>query len=251
MSLLLLAHRGANRLAPENTLAAFRLALEAGCDGCECDVQLSRDGVLTVFHDETLRRLAGLSHAVPELTSAQLAALRVSGAGAPAADDAHIPTLAAVWQLHRERRKRLFVELKYFREAHTPRERLLEAVLAFVETHDITDRFCAISFDELLLQWLKERRPQLATGYIVSDPSRFAQHQAECARWADCLLPRVDCVSTPLATWAAQARRPLYPWVADDATTMARMAGFGVAGLLTNEPARLIAWATGQGHAQH
>ena len=65
MSILLMAHRGANRQAPENTLTAFRLALEAGCDGCECDVQLSHDGTLVVFHDETLQRLAGLARTVP------------------------------------------------------------------------------------------------------------------------------------------------------------------------------------------
>ena len=140
MSFLLIAHRGANRLAPENTLAAFRLALDAGCDGCECDVQLSRDGVLTVFHDDNLRRLVGTPHAIPDLTTSQLAALRVSGAGRHAAEDTTIPTLETVWQLHQQRGKRLFVELKYFRETYTPRERFLEVVLTFVKTHQVAER---------------------------------------------------------------------------------------------------------------
>ncbi len=120
MSLLLLAHRGANRLACENTLAAFRLALETGCDGCECDGQLSHDGTLIVFHDETLQRLAGLPRSVPELTVAQLAAVRLVNPAQPlAAVEGGVPTLEAVWQMHRERRKHLFVELKYFHEHHT------------------------------------------------------------------------------------------------------------------------------------
>ena len=244
MAFLLFAHRGANRLAPENTLAAFHLALEAGCDGCECDVQLSRDGVLTVFHDETLTRLVGLAHAVPELTHSQLAALRLSGTGHAAPADTGIPTLEQVWQLHRQRQKILLVELKYFSEAHTPRERLFEAVRAFVETQSVTDDFCAISFDELLLEWLKAKYPLLRTGYIFSDPARFARHQADCIAWADVLLPRADGVNAPLVAWATQQRRPLYAWVADDETSMTRLAAAGVGGLLSNEPARLTAWAT-------
>lgn len=246
MSFLIWAHRGACRLAPENTLAAFRLALDAGCDGCECDVQVSRDGVLTVFHDETLKRLTGLAHTIPEVTRSQLASVRLSGMGHFPPDETGIPTLADVWQLHRQRRKRLLVEVKYFSEAHTPRERLFEALRAFLETQPITDAFYAISFDELLLQWLKAKQPSLRTGYLFSDPARFAQHQADCAAWADVCLPRADCVSAPLVAWAKERSRPLYAWVADDDVTMTRLASAGVDGLLTNEPARLVAWVKHQ-----
>src|SRR3989338_8135805 len=202
MTFLLLAHRGANRQAPENTVAAFRLALEGGCDGCECDVQLSRDGVLVVCHDETLTRTAGLAHRIPELTVVQLAALRLHGPGTHPTTETSIPTLETVWRLHHERRKRLFVELKYFREEHTPRERLGEAMVRFVQTHRPGAQFHAISFDEPLLQQLKRQLPSLRTGYIFNDPPRFAQHQAGCPPWADLLLPRADCVSAPLVAWA-------------------------------------------------
>ena len=55
------AHRGASGYAPENTLDAFLLAIEQGADGIELDVQLSKDGVPVVIHDETVDRVTGQS----------------------------------------------------------------------------------------------------------------------------------------------------------------------------------------------
>lgn len=81
---LRLAHRGDHRAAPENTLEAFRAALELpACDGLEFDVRLSCDGVPVVIHDETLRRVQGQPGRVAELTADELA---VAG----------VPTLASV-----------------------------------------------------------------------------------------------------------------------------------------------------------
>lgn len=81
---LRLAHRGDHRVAPENSLAAFRAALELpGCDGLEFDVRLSRDGVPVVIHDPTLRRVQRRPGRVAELTADELAM-------------AGVPTLAAV-----------------------------------------------------------------------------------------------------------------------------------------------------------
>ena len=69
---LIIAHRGAAGEAPENTLAAFRLALAQGCDGFELDVHLSKDGHIVVIHDETLERTTNGKGYVKEMTLAQL-----------------------------------------------------------------------------------------------------------------------------------------------------------------------------------
>ena len=65
-------HRGASALAPENTLRAIELAIDFGLDLVEVDVYLSRDGEIVVIHDGNLRRLAGRSEAVADLTAAEL-----------------------------------------------------------------------------------------------------------------------------------------------------------------------------------
>jgi len=69
---LIIGHRGASAVAPENTMAAFREAIAAGCDGIEFDVRLTRDGVPVIIHDSTLRRTAGLAARVADLTWAEL-----------------------------------------------------------------------------------------------------------------------------------------------------------------------------------
>ncbi len=71
------AHRGANVFRTENTMAAFRLAAEQGADGIELDVQLTRDGVLVVLHDETVDRVWDGNGTVKDFTYPQLRELRV------------------------------------------------------------------------------------------------------------------------------------------------------------------------------
>ncbi|HRJ78374.1 MAG TPA: glycerophosphodiester phosphodiesterase family protein, partial [Planctomycetota bacterium] len=77
MAPIILAHRGASALAPENTAAAFALARSMGADGFECDVHLSGDGVPVVIHDRNLKRLAGLNRRVDSLPWRQLSGLDV------------------------------------------------------------------------------------------------------------------------------------------------------------------------------
>src|SRR5512137_910870 len=71
---LILAHRGASRRAPENTMAAFRLAVQVGADGVELDVQLSRDGEVVVMHDGRVDRTSDGHGRVRDLTLAELRA---------------------------------------------------------------------------------------------------------------------------------------------------------------------------------
>ena len=87
---LIIAHRGCPGLAPENTLAGVRAAVEAGADVVEVDVRLSADGVPVIVHDWHLVRIAGRARRVSSLTAAQLGATPVLGS------DNTIPTLAAV-----------------------------------------------------------------------------------------------------------------------------------------------------------
>ena len=97
-------HRGASALAPENTLRAFELAIEAGVDMAELDVHLSADGELVVSHDQDLRRLTGRPLEVTELTAAELGRLDL-GAGQG------VPRLTEVFELARGRLG-IYVELK-------------------------------------------------------------------------------------------------------------------------------------------
>ncbi len=76
---LIIAHRGASAYEPENTLRAFRKALEMGADAIELDVRQSADGVIVVVHDEDLKRIAGIGKRVRECTYSELSQIRVLG----------------------------------------------------------------------------------------------------------------------------------------------------------------------------
>ena len=93
-----LAHRGAGTLAPENTLAAFRLGYRHGCRAFECDVKLSADGVAFLLHDTTLEHTTGESGVAGDRTWAELAALDAGSWHSAAFAGETIPTLATIAQ---------------------------------------------------------------------------------------------------------------------------------------------------------
>src|SRR5688572_21349320 len=72
---LIIAHRGASAVAPENTLSAFKKAIDAGADGVEFDVRLSKDGVPVIIHDNNILRTTGVDQRVADLTAEQLSRL--------------------------------------------------------------------------------------------------------------------------------------------------------------------------------
>lgn len=95
----IVAHRGASALAPENTLAAIRLALALGADAVECDVFLSADGVPVLMHDESLLRTTGVDAPVASLTAAELARLDAGSWKAPRYAAERVPTLVDALRL--------------------------------------------------------------------------------------------------------------------------------------------------------
>src|SRR5262245_679720 len=96
MACLVIAHRGASGTCPENTLAAFRRAVEVGADMIELDVQLTRDDAVVVMHDWTLDRTTDGSGAVGERALDELRPLDAGRWFAPEFAGERVPTLAAV-----------------------------------------------------------------------------------------------------------------------------------------------------------
>src|SRR5215216_1412155 len=96
---LIIAHRGASAVAPENTLAAFEAAIAAGADGIEFDVRLSRDGVPVVIHDDTLYRTAGVRGRVADMSVDQL-------------NQFEVPSVAQLFELFKANKLILYLELK-------------------------------------------------------------------------------------------------------------------------------------------
>ena len=147
---LILGHRGASAVAPENTLAAFSRALHDGADGIEFDVRLSRDHVPVVIHDATLKRTGLIDGVVGQLTAPELGEVNVgrwfterTKTGAQSFAGEKLPTLAQVFELFSTKPGVLYVEMKcYAREAAS----LAAAVANDVEKFRLRNRVVVESF---------------------------------------------------------------------------------------------------------
>lgn len=124
---VVLVHRGAWKLAPENTLEAYAAALDNGADGLEVDIHLSKDGVVYMMHDEDLSRTTECSGKGGDMTYYEILQCKVKGGPN---DECRVPTFAAVLQLARERRALLHIDVKDSGMGPTVQKMLAEADMA-------------------------------------------------------------------------------------------------------------------------
>lgn len=150
------AHRGLHcEGRPENSLAAFRAAVEKGY-GSELDVHLMRDGNLAVIHDASLKRTAGADVKIEDLTLEDLKNYRLEGT------EEKIPLLSQVLELYAGKAP-LIIELKPV-ENHAA---LSQAVCDLLEGYE--GIYCLESFDPRCIHWLKKNRPHLIRGQLTEN----------------------------------------------------------------------------------
>src|SRR4051812_25832757 len=98
---LIIGHRGASAVAPENTMAAFREAIAVGAHGIEFDVRLASDGMPVVIHDSALRRTGGLNQRVADFSRAELSQIDVGSWFPPRFANEAVPSLGELFDLFR------------------------------------------------------------------------------------------------------------------------------------------------------
>ena len=151
------AHRGLhNAQRPENSMAAFREALEHGY-GIELDIHLLKDGNLAVIHDSSLKRTVGADVKIEDLTTTDLENYRLNGT------DEKIPEFRQVLDLYGGKAP-LIVELKPAGGNHAA---LTEAACNMLA--DYRGPYCLESFDPRCIYWLKRNRPELIRGQLTEN----------------------------------------------------------------------------------
>lgn len=151
------AHRGLhNESRPENSMAAFRAALENGY-GIELDVHLLRDGGLGVLHDSSLKRTAGVDLKIEDLTTEELSQYYLGGT------QETIPTFRQVLDLF-DGKAPLIVELKTANNNHAA---LCETACKMLDSYH--GPYCIESFDPRCVLWLKKHRPDLIRGQLAEN----------------------------------------------------------------------------------
>ncbi len=151
------AHRGFHgHGVPENSMAAFRLALEKGY-GIELDLHLLSDGGLAVIHDASLKRTAGADVLIEDLTAAELGNYRLEGT------EETIPQFGQVLELFGGKAP-MIVELKAERGNHAA---LCQAACQMLDAYD--GPYCIESFDPRCILWLRKNKPQIIRGQLAEN----------------------------------------------------------------------------------
>lgn len=215
---LIIAHRGASAVAPENTIAAFQAAIDAGADGIEFDVRLARDGVPVVIHDETLYRTAGVRGRVTDMSLDQLKPFDV-------------PSVAQLFELFQSNKLVLHLEMKETRVA--------EECCRLVEQYDLKDRVVFSCFEHSVLQTIKNIDPSLKTAALFQPPAAFIVRRAR-AVGADGLALHHRLANPRLLEDATQAGLKVAVWTVDDPAWVKHAQAMGVHALITNNPSALI-----------
>ncbi|MEM7232813.1 MAG: glycerophosphodiester phosphodiesterase family protein [Planctomycetota bacterium] len=230
---LVIAHRGFSHRAPENTLAAYRLAIETGALLAECDVRLSRDRVPMVIHDTTLDRTTNSSGKVSDFTADQLTRLDAGSWKSPQYRGEKLPTLAELLKLV-DGRLRLVIEIK-----DTGMER--EVVQVIREAKVAPESLMIFSFDYQTVKEIIKLEPLLPTTWLVGnlplDESgwRTTLRDALRARVSAIGLPK-DRVFPEFVHLARQCGFPVFVWTVNDPVDMRFLVNAGVSGIISDRP---------------
>ncbi len=233
---LVLGHRGASAEAPENTLAAFRLAMEQGADGVELDVWRCGSGEVVVIHDEESRRTAGGALRVPQASLQALRALDVGGWKGERFRAERIPLLSEV--LAALPGAAVNVELKGRRGDL----RLAAAAAAVVRRAGAEGRVLVSSFDYRLLAAFRAAAPEVPCGLLFEGghPWRLRTALASRLLRAAALHPEARlCTPARVRRWSARGLM-VNAWTVDDPAEVERLAALGVTALITNTPGRVV-----------
>ena len=161
----ILGHRGASGYAPENTRAAFLKALEMDADGIELDVQMTKDGVLIVNHDEWIDRTADGTGWIKDLTFEQLRTFNFNKAF-PEYGRQEIMTLAEVFDIFKPAGKLINIELK---TGVVNYPNIVEKTMALVKEYEMEDQVFYSSFNHHTCLEVKELDPEAYVGFLVAD----------------------------------------------------------------------------------
>lgn len=234
---LIVAHRGASRDAPENTIPAFQLAWEQGADAIEADFHLSKDGEIVCFHDADTERVAGTQLVVRQSTLAELKQLDVGATHGVAFNGTRIPTIAEVFATIPQGKK-IFIEVKCGAE-------IIPTLLNEIDQSGLTqEQIVVISFNKQVIQQLKIKAPQYKASWLCSFKKQETGEITPALATVLKTLKQIqaDGLSSNTALPASvieavsQQGYEWHVWTINDLNTARRMQALGVLSITTDVP---------------
>jgi glycerophosphoryl diester phosphodiesterase len=228
------AHRGASAHAPENTLAAFQLALAQGADGIELDAKLSADGQVVVMHDATVDRTTDSHGRVKDMSLAELGSLDAGAFFAENYRREKVPTLENVFEALG---KRMFINVE-LTNYNTPGDHLVESVCMLVKKFGLQKQVLFSSFFASNLSKARGLLPEVPRGLLAfngllgawarSFGFAFGKYQA--------LHPHLKDVTPQQVQRVHRLKRRVHVWTVNTAEDMRRLFRWGVDAIFTDDP---------------
>lgn len=226
---IITAHRGASHVAPENTLAAVKKAVELGADCVEIDVWQAKDGEIVLMHDETLKRTTNET-GEREIWTYTLEELKKLDAGFWFGEEfrgEQIPTLHEVIQFAKGRVK-LNIEIKVSREEPEIAQKVIDIIRA-----EGFDKECMVtSFDRNTIETVKHIASDIKTGFIFNEDYSGNVFQGN---W-DVLSCNYKVVNKEFVASARKNGKEIHVWTVNNRLLMERLIGLKVDGIITNRP---------------
>jgi glycerophosphoryl diester phosphodiesterase len=223
----IIGHRGASAHAPENTLAAFRLAREQGADGIELDAKRCASGEVVVMHDATLDRTTDGEGPIHEWSLAELRTLNCGQAE-------RIPTLDEVFEsIGRD----LLVNIEVTNYA-TRNDGLEAAIVEVIHRHKIAERILFSSFNPLSVRKLAALAPDIPRAILYSPNMPIYYRDV----WLAPLVPHqfrhpeYSMVTPKYVQHLASRGLQVNTWTVNDRAEITRVAACGVAGIIGDSP---------------
>lgn len=236
-----MAHRGWSGRAPENTMAAIKLALaEPGIQAIEVDVQLSKDGIPVLIHDFTLDRTTNGSGLVKDHTFDQLREWSAGSWFAEEFSNEQIPALEELFQAASQHTCRLNVELK---TAGNLYPLLAEKVVELVEAYELASQVCLTSFDHEIIKRVKELQPSIKTGLIITGKPVLLREQL-AKTGATILSMAYPYLTKDFVQMMLEEGFEIFAWTIDDENEIERISEWHPnIYICTNHPDRMLSLA--------
>jgi len=230
---IIIAHRGDKTHAPENTLAAFKLAAENGADAIEFDVKLTADERVIVLHDQIVNRTTTGTGKIFQLPFAVVRNLDAGGWFSEDYRGERIPTLDEVFETVG---KRLYINIELTNYA-TPGDGLVPKVVDLVKKHGLQDRMLFSSFFARNLQITRSLLPEVPRGLLCM--RGILGSWGRTFTWRGdyfALHPYLTDVDPGLVNRVQAAGKRVHVWTVNSEEDLKRMIGLGVDAIITDDP---------------
>lgn len=229
----IIAHRGASAYAPENTLAAFQLAVEHGVESIELDVRLTKDGIPVICHDARINRTSNGKGFIHKMTLEELKTYDFGSWFSPTFQGERIPTLEEVFTLLKGEQIDINIEIK---QGPMIQAGVEQAVIDTTKKFGFTDRILVSSFDHVAVKRTKELCSDIKVGFLLYaqliNPFDYLE-QSGVSLFS--IHINYYYVTADLLEQAHARGMKVYAYTLDNTKTGKKLENMGLDGVITNK----------------